>query len=34
MNIDEVINKQREFFNTVKTKDVKFRLEHLKKLKN
>ena len=34
MNIDEVINKQREFFNTGKTKDVKFRLEHLKKLKN
>ena len=34
MNIDEVINKQREFFNTDKTKDVKFRLEHLKKLKN
>ena len=34
MNIDEVINKQRQFFNTDKTKDVKFRLEHLKKLKN
>ena len=34
MNIDEVINKQREFFNTGKTKDVKFRLKHLKKLKN
>ena len=34
MNIDEVINKQRKFFNTGKTKDVKFRLEHLKKLKN
>ena len=32
-NIDEVLKKQREFFNSGKTKNVEFRLEHLKKLK-
>ena len=31
--IDEILKKQREFFNTGKTKNVKYRLEHLKKLK-
>lgn len=31
--IDEIFEKQREFFNTGKTKNVKYRLEHLKKLK-
>ena len=33
-NIEKIIQNQRKFFNTGKTKDVKFRLEHLKKLKN
>ena len=32
-NIEKIIQNQRKFFNTGKTKDVKFRLEHLKKLK-
>lgn len=32
-NIDDVLKSQREFFNTGKTKNVKFRLEHLRKLK-
>ena len=31
--IDEILKKQREFFNTGKTKNIKYRLEHLKKLK-
>lgn len=33
-NIPEIIQKQREFFSTHKTKDLSFRLEMLKKLKN
>ena len=31
--IDEILKKQREFFNTGKTKNVKYRLEHLRKLR-
>lgn len=31
--IDEILKKQRKFFNTGKTKNIKYRLEHLKKLK-
>ncbi len=31
--ISEIVNKQREFFNSGRTKDVKFRIEMLKKLK-
>ena len=32
MNINEIIIKQKEFFNTGKTLDIKFRKENLKKL--
>ena len=28
--ISEIVNKQREFFNSGRTKDVKFRIEMLK----
>ena len=33
MEIEEIVKKQREFFNTQKTKDVNYRIEKLKKLK-
>ena len=34
MEISKIINSQKHFFNTNKTKDVSFRIETLKKLKN
>ena len=34
MEISKIINSQKHFFNTNKTKDVRFRIETLKKLKN
>lgn len=33
VNVENIIKKQRAFFNTQKTKDVNFRIEQLKKLK-
>ena len=31
--MQELVNKQRQFFNSNKTKDINFRIEQLKKLK-
>jgi len=33
-NISEMIEKQREFFHSSRTKDIGFRMEMLKKLRN
>ena len=33
-DISKIIKEQRDFFNTNKTKDVNYRIEKLKRLKN